>query len=319
MTKENISNIHDKFFHKMLKDERNAEDFLKLALPDDISGELDYSQIKFDDTSYVQDRFKSFFSDIVIKTRIKDHPSDIYILIEHKSAPEEKHRIFLQLLNYIYSVFEQDFNNNVSFRNIIPLVFYHGKEDWNIPRNFSTLYNCPDRIKKYLLDFCYILYNTQSFDENNSQKIAENNIVLISSLIALKTAFDKDRDNLKLIRKILETLYEAGIFDDKAVVIVEYIIQTKNIKEEDIKELINEKIGGEIMTTVLDKYLEKGKEEGILLEKQLVLIKLLSRKFHISDDIKDFIKQIKDPVKLDTALEEILFAESPEDVLSCLK
>ncbi len=222
---KNIKNIHDKFFHITMKDRENAVDFLKLALPEDISKDLDFSVFDYDDTSYIQDRLKKYFSDIVIKTRIKQEPCDIYILIEHKSERSGDQAIFLQLLKYIYSIFEQDQRMKKPFRMIIPLVFYHGKKKWNIPYCLSDLYTCGEEIKKYLLNFCYIVYNTKYLDKDNPNIILQNNIILFSSLIALKSAFEKGIAGFSLIIETLKGLREAGINIDKAIIIIEYILQ----------------------------------------------------------------------------------------------
>ncbi len=120
------SKIHDNFFKKTFKDKKNIRDFLKLSLPEEIKGEIDYSFIKIDNTGYVSENIKGYFSDIVIKTRLKsktgkDRPlnADIYILFEHKSYKDK--RIFVQLLKYMYLMWQKDADNNKPLRVILLL------------------------------------------------------------------------------------------------------------------------------------------------------------------------------------------------------
>nr|MBP7552612.1 Rpn family recombination-promoting nuclease/putative transposase [Spirochaetota bacterium] len=104
-------NIHNDFFINIIKNKKNAADFLSGVLPNEISSKIDFDYIDFDDTSYIQNRFKELFSDIVIRTKIENRYGDIYILIEHKSSLPESKALFLQILSYIYSMFEKDFND----------------------------------------------------------------------------------------------------------------------------------------------------------------------------------------------------------------
>ena len=60
-------------------------------------------------------------------------------------------------------------------------------------------------------------------------------------------------------------------------------------------------------------------ERGERIEKQSILIKLVSKKYGIEGKEKDFIRSITHCEKLDTALEKILFSANKKQVLDCLK
>ena len=64
---------------------------------------------------------------------------------------------------------------------------------------------------------------------------------------------------------------------------------------------------------------EEGMQQGLLLEKQKVLQRLLDKKFGLTDQEKNFISRQFDPDLLDKALDEILFANSKEEVLNHLQ
>ena len=59
--------------------------------------------------------------------------------------------------------------------------------------------------------------------------------------------------------------------------------------------------------------------EGKVKDKQDVLIKQLSKKFTLSGEEKEIIREIEDPEILDQGLDEILFAETKEQVLRILQ
>jgi len=201
------TNIHNNFFVSILKKGNNARDFLIEALPKAVSDKLDLNHIEFCNTSYIQERFEEFFSDVVIRTRISGTPADIYILTEHKSSLPGKNALFLQILSYIYSMLEEDYKNNKDFRIVIPLVFYHGSAKWSIPNEFVSLYKTDNVFKEFILNFRYFLYDTVNFDPDKSEKL-HNNLILTSSLIALKSAFD--RNDIDSVKRVIKNLNESG-------------------------------------------------------------------------------------------------------------
>jgi len=64
---------------------------------------------------------------------------------------------------------------------------------------------------------------------------------------------------------------------------------------------------------------EQGIEQGGLLDKQEVLIRLAEKKFGLSEEGRKLIKTVTDSQRLDDALDIILFAGNSEEVLNCLR
>ncbi len=114
-----INKIHDKFFQKIFADEKNVKIFLKSCLSEKISKHIDFNSIKIDRSSYISEKYKGYYSDVVVKTKIKqikDKQADIYILFEHKSYKDKK--IFIQLLRYMYLMWEvKNEKNNIRYFN----------------------------------------------------------------------------------------------------------------------------------------------------------------------------------------------------------
>jgi len=161
-------------------------------------------------------------------------------------------------------MFEKDFNDNKNFRIIIPLVFYHGEKKWNIPKQFLDLYDTNIDLKNSLLNFGYILYDTAGFDIKNSD-LFHKNLLLASSFIALKTAFDKN--DIGAVKTIIKNLNDLGFLTDfqKSEIFLIYILRTKNLNENEIIEIIREQNpeGGNKMLTFESYFTEKGIEKGI--------------------------------------------------------
>lgn len=263
-----IDKIHDKVFKKTFSDPNNVKTFLKIALPKPLKKIIDFSKIDIDLTNYVSDKFKESFSDIVAKTKMKtedgkDVDADIYILFEHKCFRDEA--IFIQLLKYMYFMWQKDIDENRPLRIIIPLVFYHGEEKWTIPQSFSDQFNVDEEVKKILLNYRYVLFDTEHWDfEKETNEELKDNVFLLTSLVLMKSAFKKD---LETIKKIFKFWHEKGFTKDKDKMLffLLYISATKDMSQDTIKKIFEEsKIeGGDLMPTLAQRWIEQGKQAGI--------------------------------------------------------
>lgn len=65
--------------------------------------------------------------------------------------------------------------------------------------------------------------------------------------------------------------------------------------------------------------IQEGIEKGYILDKQDVLIMLLSTRFGLDEDEKEFIRTITGIDLLNAALKKLLTAESKEEILDHLK
>ena len=98
---EKINKIHDKFFWEIYGRPENCRDFLKDFLPAEIHNQLDLSILDVDRKSYLDEKFKDHFSDLVIKTKCKNGERVfLYFLMEHKSTVELL--VALQLLRLTF-------------------------------------------------------------------------------------------------------------------------------------------------------------------------------------------------------------------------
>jgi hypothetical protein len=92
--------------------------------------------------------------------------------------------------------------------------------------------------------------------------------------------------------------------------------------EEEVRKAvraINMREVEEAYMTIAEKLKKEGIEEGKIQEKQQVLIRLLSKKHSLTEQDKQNISSITDPDKLDLALDEIVIAETKEQVLKLLE
>ena len=226
---------HDSLIARLFSSKKNVRDFMKQYLPEEVKNEINLKKISIDMSQYVSDELKKYTSDIVIRTQTRkpEHGEpadvDIYILFEHKSYHDDK--TLIQLLRYMYLMYQKDSDEGRPCRVIIPFVFYHGKSEWKIPAQFSDQLNVSDALKYYCLNYRYILFDTHRWDFNEEKKTEiSRNIEMFTSIMLLKSAFEK---NMNFFSKVIDFLLENDFIDidrlnsnSHLIIVLEYISQT---------------------------------------------------------------------------------------------
>jgi predicted transposase/invertase (TIGR01784 family) len=265
---DDIHKAHNNVFIKAFSDPENVKVLLKMALPEPVRNAIDFSKIEIGFTTYVSDDIKDYYSDIVVKTRIKTGDQeeiklDIYILVEHKSSPENKSLV--QMLKYMYLEWQKDIDQKRPLRVIIPLVFYHGKEAWNVPRSFADQFNVNEEIKAFLLNYRYILFDTKDWNFlGEANRELKDNVFLLTALVLLKSAYNEDMETIKAIFRLW---YEKGFIKNKEKVIffLLYVSYIRDISLEELKKTLEESniAGGDIMSSLARRLIEQGIEQGV--------------------------------------------------------
>ena len=125
---------------------------------------------------------------------------------------------------------------------IIQLVFYHGKRKWRLRREFRSVFGVKEGLRKYLLNYEYILFDTNEWDMGDERnKVIRDNVFLMSALLLMKSAYDNDVES---IERVFELWREMGIIGKEDIIYISfillYIMQTKDIKYEEIPGLRKE-------------------------------------------------------------------------------
>jgi len=136
---EIVQSPHDIFVKNLLSNKANARDFFCNYLPVQLQAEVDMDSLEICKDSFVEKELRQYFSDLLYQFTLsgeseeEKQPGYLYLLFEHKSTPE--HRTAFQLLRYQVKVWELYFSQNKEARElpvIIPMVLYHGQEEWSI-------------------------------------------------------------------------------------------------------------------------------------------------------------------------------------------
>ena len=310
-----IKDVHDRFFKKLFSKTENIKDFLKEVLPEAIAGEINFNKIKIEGTEYVDKVYKKNLSDLVVKTELnRGKAAYIYILFEHKSYKDKK--VILQLLSYMLKMWKRDMENKRPLRIIIPLVFYHGRRKRDIPVKFRENFDCDESLKEYLLDYRYILFDTNELKVGSQEENKfRGNVNLLTGIVLMKNVYYNNYSNLEYIFNLWA---KTGFIGKKDLVVffTRYIVEMEDIDAGKIEKLLKDKLKEEgVMPTLAQRWLEEGK----LSKQREVVIKQLDKKFGLKEEEKEFIRSVTDREKLDRVIEEILSSESREELLGYLK
>jgi predicted transposase/invertase (TIGR01784 family) len=142
-------------------------------------------------------------------------------------------------------------------------VFYHGKEKWNIPRSFIGQFDVSDEIKKFLLNYRYVLFDTRDWDfRDKRNEELKDNVFLLTALALMKSAGNEE---FEPVHEIFKFWHEKGFTreKDKILFFLMYISETKDIDPDKLKKILEDtKIrGGDIMPTLAQRLRDEGKEQ----------------------------------------------------------
>ena len=268
-----IQNPHDKFFKETFGNVVVANDFLNNYLPENIMEIVDMNTLEPQKDSFINAELKEAFSDLLFSVNINNEKGYLYFLFEHKSYTSKD--IAFQLLKYMTDIWEAKIKKEGlnELPIIIPLVIYHGKDEWNIKISLGEMINgydeLSDNIRKYIPNFEYLLYDISRYSDEEIKGQAQLRIVLTMHRdIMTKSGKDLQQSLFRAVEYLTELEdKQTGIEYFKTV--MRYIFSTRTeLTEEDIQEMVG-KIGNiypegsEVIMTLAERFIEKGKEEGI--------------------------------------------------------
>ena len=293
----NLNRPHDTFFKQLMTDPVVLRDFLEIVLPKDVISRLDLNSLEIIDTEKANRKYKKYYLDLSAQCKLENEPGELYLIFEHKSYPDKL--TLVQILNYMAVVFEQDLANGKDPRPILPIVFYHGRTKFSLPTSFRDYFKVSDDLKKYLLDFRIFLFDTCNYKNEDLLKFSQN-AYLTAAFLLFKNIFKDFKDLKPVLKQVLK------IKTDKVEYLLNYVVMAKDIDEKELTQVLQE-IGGELMPSLAQRWLEQGKqiglqqgvqmglEQGLILEGQEMVLELLNSKFStIPVQLEQTIKQISD-------------------------
>jgi Putative transposase, YhgA-like/Domain of unknown function (DUF4351) len=214
----------------------------------------------FKELCFVDPDLRSQHSDLLFSMDLKSgEPALVYILFEHKSYPDAM--VAFQLLRYLIAIWYRYLSGGGGrpLPVIIPMVVYHGAEPWNVPPDFSALFDPDEALAGIVPDFRYFLSDLGAQSDHELSRFA----LLRSGLMALKHA-TRDADIVSI-----EAIVTAEIWHDLFCgVVIKYIFRAfRQIDYDEAVRLlttIKEKAGPAMVSNIAQEWIDEGKALGLL-------------------------------------------------------
>lgn len=258
---------HEGLFLKVFKDKENTKHFLKKHLSQDVLKYMDLDSLCLENVSYVDDKLKKHFSDLVFSVNIGDQEfpaAKIYFLFEHKSYPDTL--VGMQILRYMALQWKEMYDQGkISDRKlppIIPIVIYQGRGSWKVRASFQDLVEMPsESFKDFIPDFSFAFFNVRNIDE---KKVQEN--VVLSFYVAIIKSLDSPelRELLpQLTRGFYESLGQRTALEYIEIFFRYLTKSTEVVDKEDYAKALSKlpEGGDKIMTTLAEEWKQEGREE----------------------------------------------------------
>ncbi len=180
---------HDKLFKSALQDIESAREFLRHFLPSYILNDIDLKKLKLDSTNYIRENLEEQNSDLVFETVFLRHKNILFLLLEHKSYIDRE--LIIQIINYIFGIFNRDITENRAFSFVLPIVVYHGNRKSKPKPLYSYFKNLPPYLHKFVPSVEFIFVNLGTTSNAELLKLSDKTL-LKSAFLALKNIGDAD-------------------------------------------------------------------------------------------------------------------------------
>ena len=301
---DKLVNPHDAFFKQYLSQPAVATDFLRQHLPAELVALLDLNQLRLEKDSFVDEKLRSYFSDLIYTTLTHDsNPVCIAFLAEHKSYSDEW--VNFQVLRYKVGYWVREFESiqaeqekqraeeaakpagaptqktprkrRTTLTPIIVLLVYHGKETWQVPLRFArhlTGLEDPDSplaqvMGRYVPDFEPHFVNISTMtDEAIRGEVTTRLLVTVLKYIFAEGLGGHLDEILALASAVLQQ--PSGL--EMVMALLRYISRSavRLDRAEITQKLLTylPKEGGVLMETLAQEWIEEGKTIGFDLGKQ---------------------------------------------------
>lgn len=123
MKKRMTSTPHDAVFKRFLRHPETATDFLTLYLPEAIRQRCDFSTLRLQSASFIDEDLRAWYSDVLWSVQTTCGTGYVYVVIEHQSSPDS-HMAF-RLMRYAIAAMQRHLDaGHKTLPLVVPMLFY---------------------------------------------------------------------------------------------------------------------------------------------------------------------------------------------------
>ncbi len=291
--------------------------------------------------SYIDTTLRDSISDIVFTVPFRDASNGdvvtIYILIEHQSTVDRM--MGLRLHSYMCQLWKDQLEEQRKAKvpasqqrlsPILPIVFYTGDRRWEMPVTLNAVMDVPELMTRFVPTFETLFLavketDTAVFLEQNhpfgwlmsvTQQVSEDGKPIDDTLMEALTKLDTLSAEESLLHAHALIYLSHLVVSKRPQVEREHLIEHILIHNRDTEVENIIMTGAEALVQQGHKQGKaEGLEQGRIVEKRTAVLKLVSHRFaDFSDTVLNEISGIDDLVHLDDLFDQILAAESFDDI-----
>lgn len=245
-----------------MSDKRVAKEFFESHIPEDLKKNIDLDHLELQPGTFIDDLRQESIADMLFSTKINNHETLLYLLVDHQSKPDEL--MAFRILKYTCNIIDQHLNTKKTKKIplILPMVVYHGIQTWKYSTNINDLVDAP----KYLIE-AYFLKPFILLDLNKIEDdVLKKNIW--SGVMELTLKYIFERDMLPYLSDIVKILKILKRQNGKKMIenVLVYILDRGEMNQDAFISLIKKEFSdetGERIVTVAEQLIAKGMKQGL--------------------------------------------------------
>ncbi len=267
-----MSTPHDSIFKKVFEEPGAVKELLINCGARRLVEALDLDSLKLEKDTFIDERLKGLYSDLVYSCRWKNKEEKAFIglVLEHKSfAPNIPHVQLLsyQAASYNYQLKLDKYRKELT--PIIPVLIYHGEETWKY-RDFSEHFQLPDAFfKRYVPSFDYVLIDLNDWSDAKIDAFKQGFVAATLRLMKHKRDTKYLLQQVREIFKFVKTITERDeALMSTRMAIIMYAFQAYPLTKAQVEMLIErmpKEIQGEARSgyeTIMNEGRKEGRIEG---------------------------------------------------------
>ncbi|MDA3949821.1 MAG: Rpn family recombination-promoting nuclease/putative transposase [Spirochaeta sp.] len=332
---------HDRLFKEVFSTVEAQQDLVRMALPEELT-----SRFRIDTVRDAGQETGSGRMDLLLTVETIDETTEyVYVLLEHKSYRDAT--VAVQLLGYVAGIMRK--HGTLPMPIIHPVVFYHGAETWTAPTELTGLHRSAEPAESdgppkeagrddanssrreppggYPVNLRYYLFD---LEEMPPEQIAERARARASAgMIAMKyIKRELDTGDIQIIARVVARSPLPG---DLWHTIKTYVLDHVESRYRQplmtaIEENVYTEEEGTRMRSIADAIreegmmtgLERGMSQGLEQGKADVLVRLLRRRFGLTEEEEAVVRKCHDAERLDEAADAFADPEAGKDEILAL-
>ena len=319
-----VVNPHDHFFKQTLARPEMAAEFFRLYLPPRVVALFDLQRVERGPDSFIDKELQEHLSDALFRVGLRNGgEAFIYVLLEHKSAPDEW--VALQLLRYLVRIWEQtrEAAPDKKLPLVFPVVFYHGRRKWKVAENFAALFdwrNLAGELHDYVPEFRYHLFDLARYDDED----LTGQPVLAATLRLLKHVFRADlKEQLpEALRLIISGELPTDDELEAVRLMLAYLRAAKRIREPEFNaafRAVLQERGMNMEETFIDRWIRQGMQQGLQKGEVTFALRALRRRFGTLAPQLETQINLLSPPQLESLAEALFDFRTLEDLTAWLQ